>query len=608
MDIKVQLAELCAAYTLPMREFCQTPAYLNLEKEPEIIEKIEQYHLPEITKLICGSKSLSEQDWAAPYQRISSLYQTYPHLDVVKILLSFQKVSEFETGILKYADHQMLEKFENYFEELRKKLDRKRKERTSIKKKIQKIKKEQPEEQVPEVSEETEKAEMALKTLEEEIARLCSFLKEEKAFADKITEYLQKEEKIEENRAAVYGLFREQKVPREEKFLRSFIQTGVMTEEEERLFRDDSFVACLLLYMGEDSMRDYAIPILMKLYDEGVIDLVEGPASDFIDGHPQLLCTFLREKLSVVRNPTEEEELLLDKALQKEFCSDPSPFTGYWNSLTDGDSWTWIISRLHELDPDSNLNSRIACMLSKLGTDAGNALAETVSRWQEPDVPVALMEIYSEWMRQNKIPGGAMLLDYIRGLNQNTHKLQRKLNTAERRIRSQGQEVFSSLYRPVEQLEELVVSLSGTRGEVKAGLVSSSLKSIVTELREGLETLDVQPLTDIDDWKLQNEIEFDSRIHSLTAAVNGKPCRVSLNSMGFQYCDEEGEQKQYNAKVSPVDKKIRRTQAHESRHGYKSGEARNKLRANKSVSYRTGESVRRNQRTSLQRNKRGHQK
>ena len=82
MSIKVLLAELCAKRYLPMAEYKKIPAFVEMEQETEIIEKLEGFHLPEITKLICGSDVLAEMAWATKYEKIRPLYIGSERIDV----------------------------------------------------------------------------------------------------------------------------------------------------------------------------------------------------------------------------------------------------------------------------------------------------------------------------------------------------------------------------------------------------------------------------------------------------------------------------------------------------------------------------------------------
>lgn len=161
MSIKVQLAELCANRQLPMAEYKKLTAFAMLEQESALIEKIEGFHLPEITKLICGSESLGALPWAGKYQKISPLYCNPEEIDVVQVILECKTASSFESEILRFADAGILQMFQKYYDDLLVLQDTQRKERTKL---VRKIKAEKKEEEKSAVSaaETTEEAEAAL--------------------------------------------------------------------------------------------------------------------------------------------------------------------------------------------------------------------------------------------------------------------------------------------------------------------------------------------------------------------------------------------------------------------------------------------------------------
>lgn len=582
MSIKVQLAELCANRKLPMAEYKKLTAFGMLEQESAIIEKIEGFHLPEITKLICGSEILSALPWAGKYQKISPLYCKPEEIDVVQVILGCKTASSFEGEILRFADAGILQMFQKYYDDLLALQDTKRKERTKLVKKInaEKKKEEEAAVSVAETTEETEVPLMSenkengdtsdlpevqlsadekkLETLKNELSKLDKYLKQHKVYIEKIRDYVAKlqETDSDENREKAYRSLNDVKMPYEEAFLKSFISSGVVSEEYHVQFRDQGFVNRILQCLEKGSFKDYAVPILLKLYDEGAIDLIEGPASDFLNQHPERLCDYLVEKapISVEDLSNPEFELLIEKAIQKELSDatgkSSSFFSEFWNTIVDQSIWRWIVSKVNEIINGENINSAVSCLLLKLGGKAAKSLVEVLFDDSEATIKVSTAEVMASLLKNSGSCERDVIIETIRLLEQNNRKVQRKLNTSERKLRSHSQELFSSVYLPMEQLEELAINLKLTKGEIKASLVASHLIDIVLSLREGFEALDLLPIADTDDWKYQNKIEFNPDTHRVTMDNDCAPDTIRLRSLGFRYQDDDGEWQQYNAQAS----------------------------------------------------------
>lgn len=124
-----------------------------------------------------------------------------------------------------------------------------------------------------------------------------------------------------------------------------------------------------------------------------------------------------------------------------------------------------------------------------------------------------------------------------------------KLNSTERSLRSQSQELFSSLYNPLERLEELAINLSITSGHIESALVGKQICDQLAELRGALETFNISPVGDIEDWKSLKGVPFEPAHHQLSVDVKKFPERVRLKSLGFSYVDDEGIQKERKAQV-----------------------------------------------------------
>ena len=582
MNIKVQLAELYRNQKLPMEEYRTLSAFTMLEKESDIIEKIEEFHLPEITKLICGSEVLGQFPWAEKYKTVRSLYCNTGKMDINQIISECGTVSTFENEILRFADTTILQIFREYYDDLVAREDTKRKERTSLikkfnseKKKAKEIINSSTESQDEEENESILKSgnssetpniqklepsaeEKKLEKLKTELVEIDKYLKHHNVYIEMIREYEVKAQGdyIEAIREKVYRSLDDIKMPYEAVFLNQFISSGVISEEDHVRFHDQNFVSHVLQCLDEDLYKDYSMPVLLKLYDEGVIDLVEGPGSDFIDQHPEYLCVYLVEKtpqsVEDLNNP--DFELLIEKAIKKELSNVPDKkktfFANFWNTITDHNIWRWIVSKVNEITSGENINTSISCLLLKLEGKAAKSLVEVLFDDDELELKISTAEVISSLLKNSGNSERDVIMGTIRLLEQRNRIVQRKLNTSERKLRSYSQELFSSVYLPIEQLEELAINLKLTKGDIKASLVATHLIDIVLSLREGLETLNLQPLANMDDWKYQNKIEFDSSTHCITTESDSLPDMIKLRSLGFRYQDDDGEWQTYNAQAS----------------------------------------------------------
>lgn len=591
MNVKAQLAELFANRNLPMDKYKNLTAFSLMEQESDLVAKLAEFRLPEITKLICGSDILSQMSWAASYRRIQPFYQKTVQGEVLKVIQSDISPDEFETEILCFADRKIWGSFKMYFEDLSNTLEVQRKEKSSLIKRIgdcqdqlkeiESILNEMEKEAEENVSDECaaihkrqaklskQKSadEEKLLNLKNDMTKLDKFLVLKKDFIEKIYEYEEKvlEADSDENREKVYAFLTEHSMPSEEIFLNNFISVGIISDEHRARFRNESFVIRVLQYLKKDSYCDYALPILLKLYDEGVIDLIEGPANIFINENSKLLCDYLVQNTPQtaedLQNP--DLKLLIEKAIQKELeesdSKKSSVFSELWNTITDAQIWNWIVKKISKDFAVNNIDTAISCMMLNLHGKAAKSLVEALYGDTMSELKISVGEVISSLLKKTESSERDSVVEVFRLQEERNRKTQRRLNTCERQLRSHGQELFSSVYLPMEQLEELAINLKLTNGEIKASMVASHLIDIVISLREGLESLDLQPLADIDDWKNQNKLAFDTKMHRVITA-EGKPLpkSIKLKSLGFRYQDDEGEWQQYHAQAStarrPADK------------------------------------------------------
>lgn len=117
---KSQLAELYQKRNWPVAEFVSSSAFKSLEAEPESVEALEKFMIPEVIRLICFSDKLMEHAWAAHYKDIRPLYLNPSFMDVKALVENYSDSLEFKERILDYADSKMLGDIKRYFEGVKK--------------------------------------------------------------------------------------------------------------------------------------------------------------------------------------------------------------------------------------------------------------------------------------------------------------------------------------------------------------------------------------------------------------------------------------------------------------------------------------------------------
>ena len=135
-------------------------------------------------------------------------------------------------------------------------------------------------------------------------------------------------------------------------------------------------------------------------------------------------------------------------------------------------------------------------------------------------------------------------------LEQNQRKIQRKLNTTERIVRSQSQEIFSNLYSPMQDLEDLTASIKDTQKEIDCNLVAGKLFTVVEELRSGLTALGVDTVEDFDSWRKRSLVSYDSQKHkAFLMNDNDDISEVKIRTLGFIYRDDDDVENRVLAEV-----------------------------------------------------------
>ena len=402
-----------------------------------------------------------------------------------------------------------------------------------------------------------------------ELARAKSFLTRKKPVIEKIRQYKKDSEEavVEKRREQAYQVLAhlDRKIEVDE-MLQLIVETGVVNQIQASQFKNPNFLVSLLFYLSKEENKRKAIEILLKLYDIGVIDLNESPTYDFIAGNSELLLDYLLgiplDKIEDIENETLNE--LIDIAIRLEdenkLNSPCAKFYTFWNTFTKEFEWKWIFEKILTFYPD-RFNEIAANLIRGLKGRASKAYMSVLFTINDSERSVSFAEVFSNALASSDCNATDSIINAIRILERNNRTTQVKLNTAERTLNSQSQELFSSLYIPLEHLEELAINLSVTSGQIDAALAGKQLRDSVADLRGALEIFGVKPVVDIDDWKNLENIEFDSTHHTLVEKSAELPNEVLGKTLGFSYIDDEGIAKERLARVFAPDAKMIESEA-----------------------------------------------
>lgn len=565
MSLKALFSELYVHRNDPPEEFKELPAFVELSGKPDVVAKVDKFVLPEVIKLICCSPELMKSSFAEKYKTIQSLYC----MAEVEPLLIIQRLGEaerFESEILKYADFNILMLFDKFFIDMKKEEKRLEAQITNQAAAIQEEQKqkEADENGLESKREQLKEDEVALNNAKRFLANPT-----QKTIIKKLKLYKKSyEDGVDEKRRdEAYRILTQ--IDRENDIdatVKQIAELGALNQIQVNQFRNPNYLMSVLFYLSKEENKRKAIEILLKLYDIGAIDINESPVLDFITANSDLLLDYLLGISPDTVEDTKAEDLnaLVDLALKLEceYNSNGSNarFCSFWNTLVDEFDWTWMITKILELYP-ADFNTVAGILMRGLTGKASRAYVNVLFGSDAPARKKAVVEIFSSALSHTDSCEKDSIINVLRILERNSRSVQVKLNTATRKLSCQSQELFSSMYVPLEHLEELAINLSITSGQIDASLVGKQLRDELAELRGSLEIFDLKAVADIDDWKDLKDVPFDSKHHKLTIDLKNPPNTVTIKSLGFSYTDDEGVQKERPAQVFRRKKIARRGQS-----------------------------------------------
>ena len=575
MSEKQDLAVLFSLLDRPIAEFVESEAFKRLEREPDVIRNIEPFGLPEVKKLICCSELLAEQEWTEKYNEARKLYANGMDFDVLSLLLNYKDATEFENKILACVDESILRRINAFFKKKITEKEQAKKERSSLKGRITKAKKKLAEEPSTEESniavidegeinagDNTELEISAPETKSydeirvEELNKIISDSERSlKIFAEHVSmteAYLNQVKNLEAmdaQRQKAYKVIDEIKPPVEEIFLRDYIQSGELSAEEIESLRNYGFLQRFIELFDKTSYRNVAFPVLAKLYSDNAIDLESDLFAKFISAHGTMLAEYLEEEYSEVPGYLEDTEkrVFLEFSI-RETVRGSDEYTEWWNSISRAVDWRIILETAEEVIDDSILKVAVKLMHHVSGASM-DAFMELLQSEQSEVLRITPAEFIIELVGQEAPEQKNLVRGYIRGLDQNVHKLQRRVAVKEREISRHTQELFSALYQPLEQLEQLAVDLRLSDGEIKCSLVAGHVINALADLRESLSALGLDTADDVSAWRKQTFVEYDPEKHRIPTMIGSAGEQVKLQTLGFVYTDDEGNNKIRAAEV-----------------------------------------------------------
>lgn len=496
MSEKYDLAVLFGLLEKPVAEFVESESFKRLEKEPDAIRCIEPFELPETKKLICCSAILAEQEWAKKYDEARMLYDDKNAWSVLGLLVQYNEIAVFEKKILACVDGSILDKINAFNKKITVEKEKAKKERASLRSKMTKAKKKLTKEIMQEnvtgkidIAEEfdienvafknsiSEKLmvvtksedELCVEKLDKYIGERENILRKFEKHFSKTLAYLNKINNIEimdEQRQKAYRVINEIKPSEEEVFLDRYIQGGELSEKDEDLLRDYGFLQRFIELFDKSEHRIYAFPVLAKLYTDNAIDLECDLIARFIGTHSKMLADYLEEQYSSVPgylNDT-ENRVFLEYSI-KHTVAGKNDYVKWWNSICKAADWKIVLDTAEEIIDESLLKVATKLMCHVSGTSM-DAFLELLDSKEGETLRITRAEFIIELIGQEVPTQKNLVSNYIRSMDQNVRKLQRRVAIKEREINRHSQELFSALYQPLEQLEQLAVNLKLSDGEI----------------------------------------------------------------------------------------------------------------------------------------------
>ena len=575
MNARKIMAKLYANVNLSASEYIMQSVFSEMENTPETVEALERFHLPEITKFICCSDTILSLKWAKKYRPLHDYCMDRSPTNLLEdILLPYESmengIAVFEEDFLSTEYTPIIQKLCDQVETLYQKIDSQKAEIHEKTTKIEKISQEisslsdDAETDMDSADNEKSSADSSerrktfncllkeLKDLEEELRKNETFVEKFSQYFLVLNRYCQllSDDEINRRRQEAYqSLEATSKLSDEEKFVSSYIKSGIVTDEYREKLLNDDFCCRYLKILEQEDNRSIAIAFLVYLHIQAEIDIESDIYKNFLIHHAELLVPYLRKEYNKTTDFTADDtnqsllEILLNAVAADEKIFD---YSQLFNEIQETETWQYI------LDFSLTFNNKcqvIARLLNGLCGKPVQYMLDSISSVLVSDRRISVHDICEELLHLSEKNSG-MALRLIGLLEQNQRKVQRKLNTTERIVKSQSQEIFSSLYVPMQDLENLTASIKDTKKEIDCNLIAGKLFTVVEAFRTGLTALGVDTVEDFDLWRRRSRVSYDPQRHKVFLTDNlDDISEVKIRTLGFSYRDEDDTENKVLAEV-----------------------------------------------------------
>lgn len=588
MTIKESLARLPASLTRPMDEYMATDAAAAIAARQDFIAKLEPFHLPEITKLICGSEELLAI-YGKQYSRVAPFYVNGGAAWISSILPEKDKDSDyFSEFVFPYASPDILKNFLAAYgqyvnirakqektltdrEERKAALEQKISERIAEKEKweaaIQDASTDKN--QLAEVKKKVSACKGTLTKARKELDDCQLGIKEaarEKDDCDEIlcrlTDAYNEAESLNQTiagrlskaRQAAFDACDDRNIIT--RYISAINDSGKIPAALSESLKQYTFSRQFLSTLDEQYGAD-AVSIIARLYESGTVDIYDDPFCHYLSSHPEAVSHFFVNTYvsSANEHNTEDSDFeswlgfVVDHAFPgEEPCSQLCLYDEIWENVTSIERWKAIADAL--LERKENLFcSCVAKILLRTSGMARKQLLILVQKLIDDETIDGMSSLTGELL-ENHVPGddAPAIIEYlIDKLENESSKFRRANERMTFKMNRLSADVFSAVSDAVEALETLASNLDSGGEAIAPELVASRLKKNIVALRKGLEVTGVSTLEDSGDWISKREICFDAEKH--TISVDAPPQKVYLRTLGFVYTDSEGNTKTVPAKV-----------------------------------------------------------
>jgi len=527
------LGELFAMMDISYEEYIAHPQYAFLVQNPENIEKAERFMLPEVIRLICYSDQLLGTPWGQRYKHVAPLYRAPFTPEVV--LKLFDTPAQFEQQICLVADYIVRKPFLDFFASLDQERKKLSSEKSAATKKVNQL--------AAEIEQNGSSPELAdqLKAFEEQKAEL-------NARADAV-------DKEKRRWKAYRALLSETNNYWDDE------EVNARREEVYEFFAEDSSCDTTTVEPAEEENNDVSISFIMERYAQGELDLEDEGTKCYLRSHPDDVARYLYERLAAMKDQAgaEDDHILLEVILSMELQSiaqnDAPILPVLWESIEDYDLWAVVYDSL--LHMSDNPEPSVGAFLSICPENAYPEIIRWIETREAEQGTLSLAQLVTYLVNNKLAP--AFVLQVQENSERTIRTLQRKVRVLEKKSAGNAQQLFSAVYTPTEKLEELTASLLYSTGDISCELVAHQLTGIVKMLRQGFESLGLATLTNEEDWANKKQVAFDPEHHQVMLDSDHSPEKVHLQTLGFSYQNDQGEQCIYPAHVAKKEKKQPRT-------------------------------------------------